>query len=149
MPNNTLIAFFYVGGAVVLLMGVTLAWLAGRRRRPDAAVGVAVAAYPVGAEYAYPWYSAWALPLFAGAGLTALGGVVWLQSVLMLAALKLPLAVRGSGLQATLRVLLSDVAPPLVVVAFVVAALRQFPPNRPRTATVRRLINAHQVSTVR
>jgi alpha-1,6-mannosyltransferase len=129
-PNDTLAAFFSVGIATVLLTAVLLAWLAGRRGRPDAGVGVAVAAYPVGAEYAFPWYTAWALPLFAGDGLTALGGVVWLQSVIMLAALKLPLAVRGPALTATLRVLLTDVAPPLLLLAFVVAGLRQYPPGR-------------------
>jgi alpha-1,6-mannosyltransferase len=135
-PNTTLTAFFYVGMATVLLLGLILGSLAGRDRRPGPAVGISLAAYPVAAEYAYPWYSAWALPIFAANGLSALGGVVWVQSVVLLAALKLPIGVRGSPLHAVLRVLLTDVAPPLLLLAFVVAALRQYPPSgwrrRPR-----------------
>ncbi len=139
-PNATLSAFFYLGAATVILLGVILGWLAARDPRPEPAVGVALAAYPVAAEYAYPWYSAWALPVFAANGLSALSGVVWVQSVVLLAALKLPIAVRGSPTHAALRVLLTDVAPPLLLVAFVVAALRQYPPSgwarggRPRPA---------------
>jgi alpha-1,6-mannosyltransferase len=133
-PNTTLTVFFYVGVVTVLVLGATLGWLAGRDRRPGPAVGISLAAYPVAAEYAYPWYSAWALPIFAANGLSALGGVVWVQSVVLLAALKLPIGVRGSPMHAALRVLLTDVAPPLLLVAFVVAALRQYPPSgwRPR-----------------
>ena len=70
-PNATLSAFFYLGAATVLLLGVILGWLAARDPRPEPAVGVALAAYPVAAEYAYPWYSAWALPVFAANGLSA------------------------------------------------------------------------------
>ena len=128
-PNATLAAFFYLSAATVLLLGVILGWLAARDPRPEPPVGVALAAYPVAAEYAYPWYSAWALPLFATNGLSALGGVVWVQSVVLLAALKLPIAVQGSPMHAALRILLTDVAPPLLLVAFVVAALRQYPPS--------------------
>jgi alpha-1,6-mannosyltransferase len=128
-PNATLAAFFYAGMATVLLLGAVLGWLAARDRRPDPAVGITLAAYPIAAEYAYPWYSAWALPLFASNGLSALSGVVWAQSIVLLAALKLPIAVRGSPMHAALRVLLTDVAPPLLLVAFVVAALRRYPPS--------------------
>ena len=130
VPNDTLTTFFYVGAAAVLLMATILGWLAGKSRRPEPAVGVAVAAYPFGAEYALPWYSAWALPAFAHDRLTTLGAVVWLQSIVALAALKLPLAVHGTGLQAALRVMLSDVAPPLLLVAFVVAVVREYTPTR-------------------
>jgi alpha-1,6-mannosyltransferase len=125
-PNRTLAAFFFVGAVTVLTLALTFAHFAGRRERPDPAVAVAVAAYPIGAEYAYPWYTAWSLPVFASDGLSSLSGVVGLQSVLMLAALKLPIAVRGSALQAALRLLLTDVAPPAVLVAFVAVALHQY-----------------------
>lgn len=133
-PNGTLTAFFYVGTVAVVAMAVAGVWWSGRRSRPDAAVGAAVAAYPIAAEYAYPWYATWALPLFASDGISALGGVVWLQSVVMLAALKLPLAVRGPSGGEALRILLTDVAPPILLVAFVVAAYRQ---SRPRSARPR------------
>jgi alpha-1,6-mannosyltransferase len=123
-PNDTLTAFFYVGVVAVLTLAIGLGWRAARQDRPDHAVGVSLSAYPVAAEYAYPWYSAWALPVFATDGLNALSAVVWIQSVLMLAALKLPLVVTAGPLDAVLRVLLTYVAPPCVLVAFVVTALR-------------------------
>jgi len=134
VPNDTLTTVFFLGAATVLLLGTILAWLAAAERRAEPAVGVAVASYPVAAEYAYPWYAAWALPVFAAGGLTALSGVVWLQSVVMLAALKLPLVVRGPALQSTLRVILTDVAPVVLLVAFVVAALRLYLPHGVRGA---------------
>ncbi|MDQ1430371.1 MAG: alpha,6-mannosyltransferase [Actinomycetota bacterium] len=129
-PNDTLTAVFYLGAALVLAVGATLAWAAGTDPRPEPAVGVAVAAYPMAAEYAYPWYGAWALPVFAGRRLTALSAVVWLESVAVLAALKLPLQATGPPVQSVLRVVLTDVVPPLLLVAFVVAALREFPLRR-------------------
>jgi hypothetical protein len=130
-PNDTLTNVFYLSVATVVVIGVTLAWLAARDRIPGPAVGLPLAAYPMAAEYTFPWYAAWSLPVFAASTLTPVGAVVWLQSVLMLAALKLPLPVTGNALHATVRVLLTQVAPPLVLVAFVVVAWRQY---RPRSA---------------
>jgi alpha-1,6-mannosyltransferase len=129
-PNDTLSVVFYLGAALVLAVGATLAWATGTDRRPETPVGVAVAAYPMAAQYAYPWYCAWALPLFAGLRLNALSAVVWLESVVVLAALKLPLQVRGPFAQSALRVVLTDVAPPLLLVGFVVAVLRAYPLRR-------------------
>jgi alpha-1,6-mannosyltransferase len=123
-PNSTLTAFFYVGLFAVLALAVGLGWRAAHRNRPDEAVGISVAAYPIAAEYAYPWYGAWGLPMFATDGLNALSAVVWVQSVLMLAALKLPLVVTAGTLDAVLRVLLTYVAPVGALVAFVVIGLR-------------------------
>lgn len=126
--NDTLSAFFYVGTVAVLAIAVGIGWHTARRDRPDVAVGVSLAAYPVAAEYAYPWYAAWGLPMFATDGLDPLAAVVWIQAVLMLAALKLPLAVNAGAGDAVLRVLLTYIAPPCLLVAFVVVGLR-----RPRT----------------
>ena len=123
-PNETLGGFFYVGVVAVLALAIGFGWRAARRGRPDEAVGVSLAAYPVAAEYAYPWYSAWGLPMFATDGINALGAVVWIQSVVMLAALKLPLAVTAGPAEAVLRVLLTYVAPAGLLVAFVVVGLR-------------------------
>jgi hypothetical protein len=147
-PNDTLTAFFYVGVATVLLLATLLGWRAATSRRPDAPLGVAVAAYPIGAEYAYPWYTASALPLFALDGLTELGGVVWVQSIVTLAALKLPLVVRGPALQATLRVVLSDFAPPLLLIAFVAAALHQYRPSMTGSDKRRRQGDVHDSSAI-
>ena len=124
-PNDTLVAFFYVGTVAVLVLAVGIGQRAARRHRPDEAVGVSLAAYPVAAEYAFPWYAAWALPVFASDGLSPLGAVVWIQSVVMLAALKLPLPVTGSLETAVLRLLLTYVAPVAILVAFVVTGLRR------------------------
>jgi hypothetical protein len=122
--NGTLAGFFYVGLVAVLVLAFGLGWRTARRGRPDDAVGVSLAAYPVAAEYAYPWYAAWGLPLFATDRLNALSAVVWIQSVVMLAALKLPLAVNAGVADALLRVLLTYIAPVGLLVAFVGAGLR-------------------------
>jgi hypothetical protein len=124
-PNDTLTAFFYVGVLAVFTIAVGIGWRAAVRNRPDDAVGISLAAYPVAAEYALPWYAGWGLPLFATDGLSPLGAVVWIQSVLMLAALKLPLVVTAGGIpNAVLRVLLTYLAPVCMLVAFIVVGLR-------------------------
>jgi alpha-1,6-mannosyltransferase len=122
--NDTLAAFFYVGMLTVLAIAVGIGWRYARRDRPDTAVGVALAAYPVAAEYAYPWYAAWGLPMFATDGLDAISAVVWIQAVVMLAALKLPLVVNAGALDAVLRIVLTYLAPVCLLVAFVVVGLR-------------------------
>jgi alpha-1,6-mannosyltransferase len=132
-PNDTLNTFFYVGAVMVLLLAIAVGWRTARRDRPDDAVGASLAAYPVAAEYAYPWYAAWALPVFAADGPSALGAVVWIQSIAMLAALKLPLAVTAGPVDAVLRILLSYVAPPVLLVAFVAVALRHTRAKAQRT----------------
>ncbi len=91
-----------------------------------------LAVYPIGAEYAFPWYAVWALPLFAARRLTPVAWVVWMESIVLVAALKLPIAVTGSLAHSTLRVILTYVAPPALLVAFVVAAIRQY--RWPRSA---------------
>ncbi len=135
--NNTLVAFAYVGMATVLVLAVGVGWRAAQRARPDDAVGVSLAAYPVGAEYAFPWYAAWGLPVFAADGLNALGAVVWIQSVVMLAGLKLPLAVTSGPIDAVLRPLLTYVAPVTLLVAFVVVGVRSTPRNTVSSRTRR------------
>ena len=135
--NDTLAGFFYVGVVAVLVLGIGVGWRRARRGHPDDAVGVSLAAYPVAAEYAYPWYAAWGLPMFATDGLDPLGAVVWIQSVVMLAALKLPLAVVAGPADAVLRVLLTYGAPVVLLVAFVVTGLRHSSRATPSsTATV-------------
>jgi alpha-1,6-mannosyltransferase len=123
--NDTLTAFFYVGVLAVLAIAVGIGWAAATRNRPDEAVGISLVAYPLAAEYALPWYAAWGLPMFATDGLSTLSAVVWIQSVLMLAALKLPLVVTAGAVDGVLRVLLTYVAPVCMLVAFVVVGLRR------------------------
>ncbi len=133
--NGTLVDFFYVGVVTVLVLAVGIGWCAARRRRPDEAVGASLAAYSVAAEYTYPWYAAWGLPVFATDGLDALGAIVWIQSVLMLAALKLPLAVNAGPVDAVLRPLLTYAAPPCLLAAFFVVGLRRHRPARASPTT--------------
>jgi alpha-1,6-mannosyltransferase len=121
--NATLVDFFYVGIVTVVALAVGLGWWTGRRRRPDVAVGVSLAAYPVAAEYALPWYAAWAMPVLTTDGLNPMSAVVWIQSVVMLAALKLPVAVNAGPLDAVLRVVLTYLAPVGLLVAFAVTAI--------------------------
>jgi hypothetical protein len=130
-PNDTLTTVFVLASITVVVIAAVLAWSAASERRAEPAVGVAVAAYPVAAEYANPWYAAWSLPVFASGGLTPLSGVVWVQSIVLLAALKLPIPASGPLLQSTLRVVLTQIAPPLMLVAFVAVALWQYPLRRP------------------
>jgi Glycosyltransferase family 87 len=125
-PNATLTAVFYTSAVLVLALACGLGWLAARERRPAAAVGVTLAAYPIGAEYAFPWYAAWALPVFATDRLTPIAWVAWVESIVLVAALKLPIAVTGSMAHSTLRVVLTYVAPPALLVAFIVVAIRQY-----------------------
>jgi alpha-1,6-mannosyltransferase len=118
-PNNTLIAISYASLALVVVLAVVVGWRAARSRRSSAAVGAALAAYPFGAEYAFPWYGCWALPCFAEAGPSPLAWVVWVQAAAMLAALKLPIHWQGTPLDGTVRVLLTFITPVVMLILFV------------------------------
>src|SRR5262249_48439948 len=90
-PNSTLLAISYASLAFVAILAVVVGWEVARDRNVAPAVGTAVAAYPFGAEYAFPWYGCWALPTFAADGPSPIAWVVWAQAAAMLAALKLPI----------------------------------------------------------
>ena len=64
-PNGTLTAIFYVALVAVAVLALTVGWHVARSRRPDTAIGATTAAYTVAAEYSYPWYAGWALPVLA------------------------------------------------------------------------------------
>jgi len=97
----------------------------GRRPSPAPAVGVATASYAIGAQYTLPWYSLWALPVFAAEEPSPVAWVVWLHAAWLLAALELPIHASGSVLDVTFRGLLSYVAPLGFLVAFVVLAVEK------------------------
>jgi len=128
-PNGTLTAVFYASSVLILLLAVGLSSRAARSGTPGPSIGVAVAAYPLAAEYTLPWYAIWGLPVFATRRLTPVAWVVWTQSIVMLAALKLPGAVTGNLLHTTMRVLLTQLAPPLLLVAFIAAVLWTYRPQ--------------------
>jgi hypothetical protein len=120
-PNHTLTAISYVSLGCVALLALTLAWRASRSERVAPAAGVATAAYPFAAQYVYPWYGCWALPLFAQAEPSPVGWVVWIQSAAMLAALKLPIHWQGTPLDGTARGLLTYATPVAMLILFIVA----------------------------
>jgi hypothetical protein len=130
-PNTTLTTVFYLSMILVLLLSVGLGARAAHHRRPEPSVGVSVASYTMAAEYTFPWYAIWALPQFATRRVSRVAWVVWWQSVLMLAALRLPDAVNGSPLHAIARTLLTMVAPVVLLTAFIITVWRD---HRPRPA---------------
>jgi hypothetical protein len=133
-PNTTLIVISYVSLGCVVLLAFALAWRAARSERVAPTVGVATATYPFVAEYAYPWYACWALPMFAEPDPSPLAWVVWTQAALMLAVLKLPVHWNGTALDDSVRVLLTYAAPAVLLVLFVTA--RPWPRGRePRSVT--------------
>ena len=76
------------------------------------------------AACAYPWYSAWALPTLSDQqpSQTRVGRVA--SGVLMLAALKLPIVPSGTVVGIVTRAALSDLAPLVLLGAFVLIGLR-------------------------
>jgi hypothetical protein len=138
-PNSTLTAVFYISAATVLLLALVLGSRAARHRRPEPAVGVAVASYPMAAEYTFPWYAIWAVPLFAERRVSTLGWIVWLQSILMLAALRLSDRVTGSAAHTAVRIALTMIAPIGLLIAFVVVAAKEQVPQSGAN------LDAHQV----
>jgi Glycosyltransferase family 87 len=122
-PNATLAAIFLAAAASVALLAVVLGWRAAASPQPEPAVGNSAASYTMAAGYTFPWYAIWALPLFASRRITAVAWVVWIQSIVLLAALKLPNHPTASAPEAVFRTLLTQVAPVVLLVCFIAAAL--------------------------
>jgi hypothetical protein len=74
-----------------------------------------------GAEYALPWYATWAMPVLADGAPSPLAWILWVQAAVMLAALKLPIRPTGTPLDTSARVVVTYLAPLVLLVAFVVA----------------------------
>jgi hypothetical protein len=123
-PNPTLSTIALASGLLVLALVVVLGWRAATAREPEPPMGTSVACYPMAAAYTFPWYAIWVLPLFASRRPSAVGWIVWIQSLVMLAALKLPNHPTGSVAEAVDRFALTIVAPGCLLVAFVVIAAR-------------------------
>ena len=125
-PDNTLVLISFAGLAVIAVLAITLGWRAARADRPEPAMGVSTAAYMVAAEYTFPWYASWTLPLLVEDRPSPVAWVVWAQAALMIAALKLPIHPRATLPDITLRGLLTYAAPIIMFVAFVGAVIYQF-----------------------
>jgi len=123
--NATLTAISLASTLLVLALLVVLGWRTATARSPEPPVGTTVACYSMGAAYSFPWYSIWALPLFASRRPSAVAWIVWIQSLVVLAALKLPVHPTASLPEAVDRFALTMVAPVALLVAFVLAAARE------------------------
>jgi len=122
--NATLTAISLASTLLVLALLVVLGWRTATARSPEPPVGTTVACYSMGAAYSFPWYSIWALPLFASRRPSAVAWIVWIQSLVVLAALKLPVHPTASIPEEVDRFALTMVAPVALLVAFVLAAAR-------------------------
>ena len=109
----------------MILLAVALGSRAAKHRRPEPAVGVTVASYTFAGEYTFPWYAIWALPLFATRRLSGVAWIVWTQSIVMLAALRLPDTVNGNAPNVILRATLTMIAPTALLLALIVAVVRE------------------------
>ena len=127
----TLYGIFYTSVVGVAVLTLVVGWHVSRGRRVEASVGATTASYTVGAEYSYPWYALWALPVLADRDPTPLAWAVWAQAIVMLAALKLPTHPSTSLVDTILGGLLTYAAPLVVLVWFIVAGTRWAcrPPN--------------------
>jgi hypothetical protein len=123
-PNPTLAAISTGSAILVLLLVVHLSWRTAKSMHPEPPIGMAVASYTMAAAYTFPWYAIWALPLFASRKPSRVAWVVWIQSLVLLAALKLPVHPTASVPEAMERIVLTIFAPVALVVAFVIAAIR-------------------------
>ena len=123
-PNGTLDAISFAAGGLVVLVALALGWRTARASSPRVTVGTTTAAYTVSAQYAFPWYAVWAVPLFADDRPSLLGWIVWTQAALMLVALKLPIHPSGTLPDDLVRGLFTYLAPVTLLVAFTVAGYR-------------------------
>jgi alpha-1,6-mannosyltransferase len=130
-PNSFLDAVWVSGTVTVVVIALAAGWCVARRRRdPRETIGVTTAAYTLGAAYSYPWYAAWSLPTLTDGDPSPVAWIVWIQATVMLAALKLSSHPNGTVGDIVFRWPLTYVAPPLLLVAFVVVACRREPGER-------------------
>jgi hypothetical protein len=123
-PDTTLEVIAAVGLGLVAVLALLLGWRAARARDPRLTAGVTTASYTLGASYSFPWYANWSLPSVADAPPSPIAWVIWLQAPATLAALKMRVHSTGTWGDGLFRVLLTDVVPLALLVAFVVYGLR-------------------------
>jgi hypothetical protein len=125
-PSVLLDRIWYVGAAVVVILALVAATrVALRARDARFPMATSTAAYTFGAAYSFPWYSGWALPSFADGQIEPLAWLVWIQGVVLLAALKLSSHPNGTFGDLVFRWPLTYLAPPAMLVAFAVLAVRR------------------------
>jgi hypothetical protein len=122
--NGTLDGIFAASAVGIVLLALVVGWRVAARGNPETVMGTTTATYPVVAEYSQPWYSTWALPALTAHEPLPIAWIAWLQAAVMLAALKFPVQPSGSIADTLIRGLVTDVAPVVLLVAFVVAGVR-------------------------
>lgn len=124
-PSSFLDGIWLLGALTVVVLAVVAA-RGVARRAPDARLptGVSTAAYPVAAAYSYPWYAAWSLPCLADGHPDPIAWVLWAEATIALATLKLAAHPNGTFGDVVFRWPLTYLAPPLLLVAFLLAAFR-------------------------
>jgi len=123
--NDTLSVLFYLSLALVGVLAIVLAWRWASADRPELGVGAATASYAMAAEYTLPWYAGWALPVLADDRPSRLAWVIWWQSVVLLAAWKLPTHHTGSVADTILRGTFAYALPLVLLVAYVAVGDRR------------------------
>ena len=123
--NDTLSVLFYLSLALVGVLAVVLAWRWASAPRPELGVGAATASYAMAAAYTLPWYAGWALPVLADDRPSRLAWVIWWQSVVLLAAWKLPTHHTGGVADTILRGTFAYALPIVLLVAYVVVGDRR------------------------
>ncbi|MCU1456724.1 MAG: hypothetical protein JWL73_816 [Actinomycetia bacterium] len=132
LSTPTLETIFYAGLVLVGLLALLIGREAAKADDPALAVGVTTAAYPLGASYSFPWYANWALPSVAGSAPAPIAWVIWFQAAAALVVLKMRDHSTGTLGDSIFRIVLSDVVPLVLLVAFVVYGLRS---GKPRAST--------------
>jgi Glycosyltransferase family 87 len=137
LSTTALTRLSYLSLAVVVVLTFTLGRITARSDAPNLPMGTTTAAYSFGAAYVLPWYSAWALPVVTDDAPSSPAWVIWIQGAVMLAAWKLPLVPSGTILDDVFRGLLTDAAPVLLLLAFILAVTRRpaFANVQPGTST--------------
>jgi len=119
--TSTIDTIYTLGMITVLALVLWSAWRASRSRAPEPPVAAPLAAFSIANAYTYPWYGIWGLPLLAARRPSTLAWVVWTQAAVMVAAHRLPTHNSGHVFDTLLRVPLTFLAPPVLLVVFILA----------------------------
>jgi hypothetical protein len=111
--------------AVIVALGVLLAWAGSRERDPATSTAGASSAFGLGGSYVLPWYATWGLPTFATRDPGPLAWLVAAQGAVLLVTYQLPHHADAAANGLFLHRLVTDVLPVAVFVAAVAIAVRE------------------------
>ncbi|MCZ7531537.1 MAG: hypothetical protein M5U31_15095 [Acidimicrobiia bacterium] len=116
----------------IAMVVVLIAWRRRRDAAPELSAGASLSVFGMFASYTLPWYLMWGLPTLAMSGDLALTAIVASRGSLMAASYQLA---TGSSVQV---LLISGVAPVLLLVAFLWRSTRASPGGCEPTGSVNR-----------